>query len=240
MHRVSPTVTTSSRLLDDSGVARQQSRLRAAQPGVDGARLGAANGSWHARWRADARGARGRPRRSHRPQLHRLAVKEPLPGRRGGRGPGAHDGWHGPGHQGSEASRHRRRCPRVPSAPPQHGPWPEGPQSQTAEQARPAGGSPLGLTVTRVWRRTGGRSNSRFGARSPVPRSSTRVSHRENPQLLGCDQVGDAVWEADYWHLAHLEVRGHTGNQRSSIRPGGEVLDGPVDGARNVCPRPER
>ncbi len=78
---------------------------------------------------------------------------------------------------------------------------------------------------------------SRFGARSPVPRSSTRVSHRENPQLLGCDQVGDAVWEADYWYLAHLEVRGHTGNQRSSIRPGGEVLDGPVDGREERLPQ---
>ena len=63
------------------------------------------------------------------------------------------------------------------------------------------------------------------------------MSHRENPQFPGCDHVRDAVGEADDWHLAHLEVRGHTGNQRSSVRPGGEVVDGPVDGLEEGQPQ---
>jgi hypothetical protein len=54
------------------------------------------------------------------------------------------------------------------------GPWPEGPRSQTAEQARLARGSPLGPTVMRVWRRIDGRSKSRFARdqhwrRDPCP-----------------------------------------------------------------------
>ena len=63
------------------------------------------------------------------------------------------------------------------------------------------------------------------------------MSHRENPQLPGCDQVRDTVGEADHWHLAHLEVRGHTGGQRSSVWPGGEVVDGPVDGREERQPK---
>ena len=59
------------------------------------------------------------------------------------------------------------------------------------------------------------------------------MSHRENPQLPGCDQVG----EADDWHLAHLEVRGHPGNQRSIVRPGGELIDGPIDGREERLPQ---
>jgi len=63
------------------------------------------------------------------------------------------------------------------------------------------------------------------------------VSHSENPQLPGCDQVGDAVGEADDWYLAHFEVRGDPGNQRSSIRPDDEMVDGPVDGREERLPK---
>ena len=55
------------------------------------------------------------------------------------------------------------------------------------------------------------------------------MRNREDPQLLRCDQIRDAVGEARDGELADREAGRHAGNRDSGVRPGRKLLDGPVN-----------